>query len=179
MRLLALADSDDFRWRGPNTPVDVLVSCGDVCDELILDAARCCAAAQILAVKGNHDGAGPFPAPIIDVHLQVVTLPGGCRIAGFNGCWRYKPQGHFLYGQAEAIELMRDLPPVDVLIAHNSPQEIHEADEDVHQGFAALLEYIRRHSPRLLLHGHQHVRCETEVDGTRVVGVFGHAFLDL
>jgi hypothetical protein len=37
----------------------------------------------------------------------------------------------------------------------------------------ALTDYIGRHSPRLLIHGHQHVNRETRVGGTRVVGVFG------
>jgi Icc-related predicted phosphoesterase len=132
-----------------------------------------------LAVKGNHDPAGPFPPPIIDVHLRVVTLTNGFRVGGFNGCCRYKPRGHFLYDQDEAVRLLRQLPAVDLLVAHNSPLGVHEIDDDVHQGFLALSEYIQRHSPQLLVHGHQHVARETTIDRTRVVGVFGHAFLDV
>jgi hypothetical protein len=69
--------------------------------------------------------------------------------------------------------LIGQLPPVDVFVAHNSPAGVHERDQDVHQGFAALTDYIRRHTPRLMIHGHQHFNRETVVGRTRVVGVFG------
>ena len=112
------------------------------------------------------------------VHLRVVTLTNGLRVGGFNGCCRYKPRGHFLYGQDEAALLLQQLGAVDILIAHNSPQGVHEIDDDVHQGFRGLSHYVRTHSPRLLVHGHQHVSQETLSDRTRVVGVYGHAFLE-
>ena len=179
MRILALADNDAFQWTGPSQPVDLLVSCGDVYDSLILSAAKACAATQVFAVKGNHDSNAPFPSQITDLHLQVATLPNGLRIGGFNGCWRYKPKGHFLYDQDEAAALIQRLPPVDILISHNSPAEIHEKDQDVHQGFVALAEYIRKHSPRLLIHGHQHVSRESLVGKTRVVGVYGSAVVEV
>jgi Icc-related predicted phosphoesterase len=126
-----------------------------------------------VAVKGNHDLPSAFAPPIEDLHLQVVTLPNGLRIGGFNGSWRYKPRGNFLYSQDEAAVLTGQLPPVDILVSHNSPQGVHERDGDTHQGFVALSDYIRRHKPRLVIHGHQHVSRETVVGGTRVVGVFG------
>lgn len=179
MRILALADNDDFQWTGPAAAADLVLACGDVYDALILSAARGCTASQVFAVKGNHDPAGPFPAPIVDVHLRVVTLANGLRVGGFNGCWRYKPVGPFLYEQEEAARLLQQLPAVDILITHNSPWGVHEVDDHVHQGFQALTDYLRRHAPRLLVHGHQHIRRETQVARTRVVGVFGHAFLDL
>jgi predicted phosphodiesterase len=178
VRILALADNDDFKWAGPNQPVDLVVSCGDVYDSLIVTAAQGCSAPHVLAVKGNHDSAGRFPPPIIDVHLRVVTLPNGFRVAGFNGCCRYKPRGHFLYDQDEATRLLQQLGAADILIAHNSPQGVHEIDDDVHQGFRGLSEYLRTHSPRLLVHGHQHISRETLVESTRVVAVYGHAFIE-
>jgi predicted phosphodiesterase len=122
MRLLVLADNDAFTWAGPHQPVDLVISCGDVYDPLILTAAKACSATRIVAVKGNHDLPSTFPPPIVDLHLEVVTLPNGLRIGGFNGSWRYKPRGNFLYSQEEAAALIGQLPPVDILVAHNSPQ---------------------------------------------------------
>jgi predicted phosphodiesterase len=179
VRILALADNDDFKWAGPNEPVDLVVSCGDVYDSLILSASQLCSAPQVLAVKGNHDSAGRFPSPIIDVHLRIVTLPNGFRVSGFNGCFRYKPIGHFLYDQDEATRLLQQVGAADILITHNSPHGVHEIDDDVHQGFRGLSQYIRTHSPRLLVHGHQHVSQETLLYRTRVVGVYGHAFIEI
>jgi len=179
MKILALADNDAIRWALPGTPVDLLISCGDVHEMLIRSAAEACSARWVAAVKGNHDEAGGFAAPIRDVHLEVLELPGGLRIGGFNGCWRYKPVGRFLYEQQEAVELLRGFPAVDVFIAHNSPRGMHETDPDVHQGFQALGDYIRIHAPQLLVHGHQHMNRETQIGGTRVIGVYGHALIDL
>lgn len=179
MKILAIADMDDFTWAGPSPRVDLVVSCGDVCGPVIRAAAESCSAASVVAVKGNHDLPGAFPFPIIDLHLRVVTLPSGLRVGGFNGCWRYKPRGNFLYSQDEAALLLQQLPAVDILVAHNSPGGIHERDAATHQGFVALSEYLHRHSPGLLIHGHQHVNRETRVGQTRVVGVYGCRVIDL
>jgi hypothetical protein len=43
-------------------------------------------------------------------------------------------RGHFLYSQGQAAVLIRQLPPVGVVVTHNSPAGIHERDEDIHWG---------------------------------------------
>jgi len=106
MRILALADIDATRWKWETGAADVVVSCGDVPPELMLEAAEAYNCGRILAVKGNHDSAAPFPERITDLHL-------------------------------------------------------------------------RRANPKILIHGHQHVSKETEVEGTRVIGVCGHRIVDL
>ena len=85
MRILALADNDSFTWSSPVQPVDLVAACGDVYDSLILAAAKACSATHVLAVKGSHDSAAPFPPPITDLHLHVVTLPNALRIGGPRG----------------------------------------------------------------------------------------------
>ena len=50
MRILVLADIDAFTWTGPSQPVDLVVSCGDVYDPVILAAAKACPAIRIVAV---------------------------------------------------------------------------------------------------------------------------------
>lgn len=176
--MLALADVDDFTWTHGPGEADVVISCGDVCDELILEAAKAYGCAKMLAVKGNHDSNAPFPAPIVDVHLHVAEC-GGLRFGGFNGSWRYKPRGHFLYDQREVEAMLSSFPAVDVFIAHNSPRGIHDRDDDVHYGFDALVAYVDRTEPKLLMHGHQHVDRETQRGNTRIVGVFGHRVIDV
>jgi hypothetical protein len=49
MHILILADIDAFTWTGPAQPVDLVVSCGDVYDPLILSAATACSATQTSA----------------------------------------------------------------------------------------------------------------------------------
>lgn len=178
MRLLVVADIDDLKWRGGSGRADVLVSCGDVCDRLILQAAGAFRCQMVFAVKGNHDFPSPFPNPIVDLHLSV-SEHQGISFGGFNGSWKYKPRGHFLYEQDEATDLLKDFPYVDVFISHNSPRGIHDKEDEIHTGFDALSEYIRMQKPKVLIHGHQHVNSETEVGGTRVIGVYGHRVIEI
>jgi Icc-related predicted phosphoesterase len=178
MRLLVLADIDDLHWRGGSGAADALLSCGDVADQVILAAAEAYGCHRIFAVKGNHDRATPFPSPIADVHLTVEQL-GSLSIAGFNGCWRYKPRGHFLYDQDEVARHLEHMPPVDIFLAHNSPRGIHDREDDVHLGFEAFNDYIARTQPPLFIHGHQHTNAETRVGSTRVIGVHGHRVIEL
>ena len=171
MNLLILADDDGVRDRIEATPTDVLVACGDLSDLIILEAAKAVQGAHILAVKGNHDSGAPFPEPVVDLHLATVTIEG-VAFGGFNGSWKYKPRGHYLYEQEEVERLLAHFPPVDVFVAHNSPRFFHERDQEVHVGFDAFVRYILRTQPRLFIHGHQHVNQETMIGRTRVLGVF-------
>ena len=178
MRLLVLADVDDIHWRGGTGQADILVSCGDVCDQLIIQAAAAYGCRHIFAVKGNHDLISPFPTPITDLHLRTKVW-GGIRFGGFNGSWKYKPKGPFLYEQDEATELLGSIPGVDIFVSHNSPRGVHDKDDGIHTGFDALVEYIRRHKPKVLVHGHQHTDSVTVVDSTKVIGVYGHKVIEV
>ncbi|MFW6164294.1 MAG: metallophosphoesterase family protein [Planctomycetota bacterium] len=178
MRCLVLADMDDLRWRGGRHEVDAVLACGDVADAAIVGAAEACGGVPALAVKGNHDRHIEFVAPIRDVHRRVERL-GELTVGGFQGCWQYKPRGHYLYSQEEVAAALERFPPVDIFLAHNSPRGVHDRDDLVHIGFDAFAAYIARARPRLFLHGHQHVNRETQVGATRVVGVYGHRTVEL
>lgn len=178
MRVLVLADLDDLRWKHGTGQADLIVSLGDIADCLILDAAKAYGAPPVFAVRGNHDPNTPFPEGITDLHLTRVEF-GGLTFGGFNGSWRYKPRGHFLYEQNEATSLLKDFPRVDVFISHNSPRHIHDREDETHFGFETLAAYITEKRPRLLLHGHQHLNQETTVGSTRVIGVYGHTILEI
>jgi Icc-related predicted phosphoesterase len=178
MKLLALSDYDSFRYTLGKEPADVLISCGDIADQVILEVAEAVQCSRILAVRGNHDNIDPFQAPILDLHLTTYTYDG-IRFGGFNGSWRYKPRGNYLYEQPEVEQLLRTFPPVDVFVAHNSPRHIHDRDDNVHLGFKAFVDYIHRVHPRLFLHGHQHMNKETCIGGTRVIGVRGQKRLEI
>jgi Icc-related predicted phosphoesterase len=176
MIALVIADDELLVAKTPAVPADVLVSCGDLPDELILEIAARTGCRQVLAVKGNHDRSGPFEAGIIDLHLATHTVKG-ITFGGFRGCWKYKPVGNFLYDQAEVAEQLAGFPRVDVFVAHNAPRLIHDRDDNVHPGFTAFSRYIDDAKPRYFLHGHQHRNAETTMGLTKVVGVSGHRYL--
>lgn len=176
MILLVISDIDDYNWTHGTGQADVLVACGDVYDQVILQAAKAYGCQTILAVKGNHDPSAAFPAPILDCHLRVHEI-NGVRFGGLNGSWKYKPRGHFLYEQNEVSDMLAGFAPVDIFISHNSPRGVHDKDDEIHTGFDALTVYAQRATPRLLIHGHQHVNRETRLGQTQVIGVFGHRLL--
>ena len=178
MRILALADVDDLSWRGGRGNADVVVACGDLFHGLATEAADAWECSAVFAVKGNHDRADPFPAPIVDLHLTV-SEHAGLRFGGLNGAWRYKPRGHFLYEQHQVEALLAEFPPVDVFVSHNSPRGVHDVDDGIHFGFDGLLAYTERCRPRLVIHGHQHVNAEVAIGPTRIVGVYGHRLIEV
>jgi uncharacterized protein len=176
VNLLIIADDEFVARRVPAQPADLLVSLGDLPDDIILQIAARCRCREILAVKGNHDPATPFAGPIRDLHLQTVRIDG-LTFGGFCGSWKYKPRGHHMFEQDEVEELLANFPAVDLFVAHNSPRLVHDRDDEVHLGFVAFSNYIARTRPRLFLHGHQHHDVETTIGQTRVIGTFGHRFL--
>jgi Icc-related predicted phosphoesterase len=178
MTLFIIADDDSAINLLPEVKADVLISCGDLGDVSIAHAAARCGCQQILVVKGNHDSAAPFPAPVVDLHLQTFTFQG-ITFGGFGGSWKYKPRGHHLFEQSEVDSLMQSFPKVDVFVAHNSPAQVHDKDDFVHAGFTAFNSYIAKHQPKLFLHGHQHVEKETMMGATRVIGSYGFRSLVL
>jgi Icc-related predicted phosphoesterase len=178
MTLLVIADDDAVVSRIRPGPVGVLISCGDLADGTIRQVAERTAAVHVLAVKGNHDSSGAFPPSIVDLHLKVITIDG-VRFGGFQGSWRYKPRGNFLYEQQEVEQLLSVFPPVDVFVAHNAPRHVHDRDDQVHLGFDAFERYLSRAKPRMFVHGHQHVNRETRSGSTQVVGVFGARHVEL
>jgi Icc-related predicted phosphoesterase len=178
MNILIISDDESIASRLPVSPSDLLISCGDLPDEIILSVAAKCQCGEIFAVKGNHDSSGPFRARIRDLHLVTLKF-AGLTFGGFGGSWKYKPKGNFLFEQGEVEKLLATFPPVDVFVAHNSPRLVHDREDEVHIGFVAFNNYIDRTKPRFFLHGHQHQQIESRVGSTTVVGTFGYRFLVL
>jgi Icc-related predicted phosphoesterase len=175
VRALVIADEETIQF-DRELRADLLISCGDLSDPFILRVAEMTLCRQIFAVKGNHDASAAFRSPIKDLHLQVQEFKG-LTFGGFNGSWKYKPRGDYLYEQEEVAEMLESFPPVDVFIAHNSPRLVHEWDDRAHIGFQAFNEYIERTKPQVFIHGHQHVNAESVFDATRIIGVFGQRWI--
>src|SRR4051794_5327589 len=111
MTLLVIADDEYVAKKVPAMPADVLISCGDLADDTILEIANRCGCRQTLAVKGNHDSSGPFRPPIRDMHLTTFHFQG-LTFGGFCGSWKYKPRGNYLFEQLEVETSLAAQPPV-------------------------------------------------------------------
>ena len=179
VRLAVIADEDSLSL--PSEPIfaDILISLGDIHPATIERAADCFMPERVLAVRGNHDSlCVPLPRWVEFMHGRTVEA-FGFRFGGIDGCWRYKKTGSFLFTQEEARTVMQTIPPVDVLISHNSPASYHERDRGSHQGFEAITEYIDRYTPTLVLHGHQHINAQIRRGTTLIAGVWGWVMFEL
>ena len=183
LKLLALADEpprvDAATLASSNTAAGV-VTLGDLEPEWLYSLDR--VKLPKIGVHGNHDPEGTLDIlGVEDVHLRRVEI-GDWSFAGFAGCVRYG-RGPHQYSQRQAAKLARHLPAADVLVCHCPPLGINdEPDDPAHLGFEALREWVERHRPRYILHGHTTPDPRTRVHhvgGSQVVWVRGSRIVEL
>jgi len=131
---------------------DAVVTLGDLPSDWMLELRGL--DLPLLGVHGNHDADHDLAqAGVQDMHLRVAEV-GGWTFAGFEGCVRYS-EGPHQYTQEQARALARQLPAAEVLLCHCPPAGVNdELDDPVHRGFSGLREWVERHGPRHVLHGH-------------------------
>lgn len=179
MKLLIMSDIDGEVSGKINSNPDLIISCGDVPDEIILETADNCKCEAVLAVKGDKDRPEPFTDPIIDLHLNTY-LYGKYRFGGFQGAVKYNPADrNFLYEDFEVYPELCNFPVVDIFVAHNSPFGIHDRDYCENNGFSSFNTYIENIKPQYMFHGHQCVNSQTPFKQTKVFGVFGYKEIEL
>ena len=136
-----------------------------------------------LGVHGNHDPPGLLAElDVDDLHGRRTRL-GAFTVAGFEGCVRYGRSVAHQYSQRQASRLARHLPAADVLLCHCPPLGVNDdPDDPAHVGFEGLLDWVQRHRPRHLLHGHTHPapgELVASVGDTRVHWISGARVLEL
>jgi uncharacterized protein len=183
MRLLALADCPphaDPHELARQAHVDAVLCLGDLDPAWIESLER--VRVPKLGVYGNHDNDYMEAFGIENLHLKWDSLMGR-SITGFEGCVRYKPSGERQYTQKQASKLARKLPAADVLLCHCPPLGINDDPGDpAHIGFEGLRDWMERHRPRHLLHGHVHPlpgQIMTRFGDTQVHYVSGARILQL
>ena len=69
----------------------------------------------------------------------------------------YGNGGPYHYTQKKASKLAKRLPAADILICHCPPLGVNDdPDDPAHVGFEGLRDWVDRHQPRHILHGHTH-----------------------
>lgn len=168
MRILIVADTECPSLWDYGTPeklkdIDLILSCGDVkADYLsyLVTLARC----PLLYVHGNHDeGYDRKPPEGCDCIDDAVVCYRGIRIAGIDGCRRYKP-GPYQYTEAQMrrkllrLRLKADAwKGVDILLTHCPAQGLGDGEDYAHRGFACFLPFLKRYQPSYFIHGHEHL----------------------
>ena len=175
MKLLIISDIKDENNIVEQIPkADLLISCGDVSDAIILKIAKLCCCEKIFAVKGDKDKKEPFTHPIIDLHLNSYHF-NDYTFGGFQGAIHNNPKArNFLYEDYEVYIGLMEQIKLDFFITHNSPFGIHDKDYGEHNGFSSFNYYIETYKPKYMFHGHQCMNSETRLNETEVIGVAGY-----
>ncbi|MFL5735125.1 MAG: metallophosphoesterase [Chloroflexia bacterium] len=188
-------------WLGP---IDLVISCGDL-PAGYLDFLMSMIGVPLVHVLGNHCSTphDPFEEknPFHEEYPGAFDLNGrvaeynGLILAGMEGSPLYNNGPHQYTEQQATWNLLRLCPALlrekvrtgrylDIMVTHAPPRGIHDGTDVAHKGFKALLPFLERFRPALLLHGHSHrydplQPVHSKYGDTEIINVYGHALIDL
>lgn len=175
---------DYFKWKEllsiDHSRFDAVLLLGDIDVMFLKSIEENFRDKPIAGVLGNHDYKGDLEYyELANLH-RVVRQIGTCKVLGVEGCVRYKKRDKEtpLYEQEEITYLLENLPYADIVASHNSPKTIHDKAGIAHEGYEGLIGYMEKHSPKYVLHGHQHINQITRYKNTIVMGMYGGLILD-
>ncbi len=207
-RILAVADMVHpyiYRDTFPSglEPLDLVLIAGDLPGYYIeFIATRC--PCPVVFVHGNHgeekvkDYLGNMvdPGGAINAHGKFIRA-GDFSIVGWGGAPRYNERNDG--GQYSGMEVKLGLAklewglwlekrkhstPFDIFLTHAPPPGPHAGKDYAHRGCKEIGEFLARHQPALMVHGHVHAyegkKVEYQTDfGSRIVNAYGYTLLEL
>ena len=188
MNILAIADlhcytlnqiENLFRLNSKN--VDLIVWLGDNDNYVIKKMKKNYPDIPQIGVLGNYETYDNLTKNKILNIDKTKTEINGLSFVGLSGCCKNNNK-NFRYGytQKDSIITTLMMPKADIFISHTSPMNVHiSKNDDFHCGLIGISDYIKFNTPRLCIHGHQHINKTTLLrNGTLVVGVFGASLID-
>lgn len=154
--------------------IDVVATMGDIDTLFLKSISEKFADKPRIGVLGNHDYKGDLEYfNLQNIHNKPIRL-NDMTIVGLEGCVRYKSEKDApLHTQEEIHQICSVLPPCEIVFSHNSPYLIHDKDDLAHEGYTGLRDYIDKHQPSYVFHGHQHINNITQYNSTTVIGIYG------
>lgn len=156
---------------------DICVLLGDVPKDAIRSIVKIVGDKPIFAIPGNHDTWDMFEEfPIVDLHMKTDVFAGLC-FSGFGGSLKYKDGPFAMHTQEECIELIKNLPPADILLSHDSKYGIFGLN-NAHEGLQGITQYIEKNKISLNLCGHHHRPYKKGEGGCTTICVYRCAVID-
>lgn len=131
-------------------------------------------------IVGNHDSKNLLKEyNIPDIHLKTVQI-SGYTVGGFGGSMKYKDDDYYmLWTNPQSSQALSLMPKCDILLTHSSPAfEITEPITS-HSGLIGIGEYIDRHSPKYVFHGHLHEPYAKDHNNTRIQCLYGVSIMEI
>lgn len=119
---------------------------------------------------------------------------GKVLLAGVSGSKRYN-NGLNQYTEGQMKRKLLAMAPrlllnkllfgryLDIFVTHASPAGIHDKSDPCHQGFECFKWFMKKFTPRYLIHGHIHLYDLQDIrvsrfEGTTVINAYSHFILD-
>lgn len=162
VEIIVVAD-DTYGWPEDNDipaacqAADLILTLGDL---IASDVEKLTGhGTPIAGVYGNHCSRGYLSKlGVTDLSGGTVAVVGDTpfgTILGVSGCVRYKDGTRdVLFTQDEYREALDGLPAADWVVSHCPPLGCNDHPDPAHVGIAALTDYIQKHRPAHLFHGH-------------------------
>lgn len=196
MKILAISDEEcpalwDYYIPGRLDEYDLIISCGDL-KASYLSFLVTMGKAPVLYVHGNHDTSyEQFPPEGCDCIDGKFVIINGIRILGLGGSVQYREGAH-QYTEKQMRSRIRKLRwkirqagGIDIIVTHAPPKDLGDIDDWAHRGFYAFVELIEKYQPKYLLHGHVHLRYESNLpriihyQNTQIINVCERYTIDI
>ena len=115
-------------------------------------------------------------------------------IAGLGGVRRYNNGNNQFSEKQMWLRIFKLIPKLiinkifrgrylDILLTHAAPLGIHDQEDACHKGFKSFLWFLRKFSPKYLVHGHIHIydnnqKRKTKYFNTIIINAYNHIILD-
>lgn len=129
---------------------------------------------KMFGLLGNHDTHNDLEFyNIKNIHATTIEI-NGVKIAGFQGCVKYKEHSKApLYSQEESLEISNSFNNVDILVSHDT-YFTSSSDSPAHDGLQGITKAIYSCKTPIHIHGHLHQESETQLlNGTTSYSVYG------
>ena len=187
MKILLVSDeSDPAVWDyyvpGRLEGYDLILSAGDLEAEYLTFLVTM-ANVPLLYVHGNHNTSyDRFPPEGCECIEDRLVTVNGLRIVGLGGSSVYSGEKHQYTERqmqrriARLDRAVKKAGGVDIVLTHCPPHGCGDAEDFAHRGFDAFLPMLEKWKPKVLVHGHVHLRYgiprERQFCGTRVVNAW-------
>jgi Icc-related predicted phosphoesterase len=202
VKILCISDKVEAMLHGPNLTsyargVDAVISCGDL-PFAYLEFIVTFLGVPLYYVLGNHDPGpdGPeYPGGCTPLDGRIVEAEDGLVLAGLSGSPLYSggPNQYTerqMRGRARVLSIrircrtLMGRPEPGIFVTHSPPFGLGDAEDTAHVGFRSFVNFIDRHQPPLLLHGHVHLYGPNQErvlqkGETKIVNVYGHRIIEV
>ena len=134
---------------------DLCIFLGDISKEDIRILLQYIPKEKIIGVLGNHDDENNLSLFGIKNINNNIYHYNELSFIGLQGCIKYK-EGQPCYTKKESKKLCKNMPPVDIFITHDIPENFMLHQSENHKGNPAINKYLYKNKCPLNICGHNH-----------------------